>query len=61
MEEYIEGICALAVPLSINRGSSPAAIWAVGLRIQVKDEIIPQYSEYLKKIATEIELRFSTE
>jgi len=61
MEEYIEGIRALAVPLSINRGNSPAAIWAVGLRIQVKDEVIPQYSEYLKKIATEIEIRLSTE
>jgi DNA-binding IclR family transcriptional regulator len=61
MEEYIEGIRALAVPLNINRGNSPAAIWAVGLRIQVKDEVIPQYSEYLKKIATEIEIRFSTE
>jgi IclR family KDG regulon transcriptional repressor len=61
MEEYIEGIRALAVPLNINRGNSPAAIWAVGLRIQVKDKVIPQYSEYLKKIATEIEIRFSTE
>jgi len=60
-EEYIEGIRALAVPLKINRGNSPAAIWAVGLRIQVKDEVIPQYSEYLKKIATEIEIRLSTE
>jgi len=61
MEEYIEGIRALAVPLNINRGNSPAAIWAVGLKIQVKDEIIPQYSEYLKKIAAEIKIRFSTE
>jgi IclR family KDG regulon transcriptional repressor len=60
MEEYIEGIRALAVPLNINIGNSPAAIWAVGLRIQVKDEVIPQYSEYLKKIAAEIEIRFST-
>jgi IclR family KDG regulon transcriptional repressor len=59
MEEYIEGIRALAVPLNIKRGNSPAAIWAVGLRMQVKDEAIPQYSEYLKKIATEIEIRFS--
>ena len=60
MEEYIEGIRALAVPLNISIGNSPAAIWAVGLRIQVKDEVITQYSEYLKKIATEIEIRFST-
>ena len=60
MEEYIEGIRALAIPLNINRGNSPAAIWAVGLKMQVKDEAIPQYSEYLKKIATEIEIRLST-
>lgn len=61
MEEYIEGIRALAVPLNISRENSPAAIWAVGLRMQVKDEVIPQYSEFLKKIATEIEIRLSTE
>ena len=60
-EEYIEGICAFAVPLNINRTDSQAAIWAVGLRMQVKDEVIPQYSEFLKKIATEIEIRLSTE
>lgn len=59
MEEYIEGIRALAVPLNINRGGSPAAIWAAGLKMQVKDEVIPRYSEYLKKVATEIEIRFS--
>ena len=60
-EEYIDGICAFAVPLNINRTDSQAAIWAVGLRMQVKDEVIPQYSEYLKKITTEIEIRLSTE
>ena len=60
-EEYIEGICAFAVPLNIHRTDSQATIWAVGLRMQVKDEVIPQYSEFLKKIATEIEIRLSTE
>jgi DNA-binding IclR family transcriptional regulator len=60
-EEYIEGICAFAVPLNINRTDSQTAIWAVGLRMQVKNMVIPQYSEFLKKIATDIEMRLSTE
>ncbi len=58
-EEYIEGIRGLAVPLNINRGDCPAAIWAVGLKLQVKDRDIPVYSELLRKIAKEIEIRFS--
>lgn len=61
MEEYIEGIRAFAVPLKIHRGDSPLAIWAVGLKRQITDETIPRYSEFLKKIAKEIENRFSLE
>ena len=45
----------------LRMGNRDASIWAVGLRMQVKDEVIPQYSEFLKKIATEIEIRLSTE
>ena len=58
-EEYIEGIRALAVPLKINRGSSPFAIWAVGLKGQIADEVIDSYSELLKKFAGEIEIRLA--
>ncbi len=58
-EEYIEGICAFAVSLNINRPDFQAAIWAVGLKRQVTDEVIPRYSEFLKEIAKKIEIRFS--
>lgn len=61
MEEYIEGIRGFAVPLKIHRANTQIAIWAVGLKRQITDEIIPRYAEYLKKIAAEIEIRFSIE
>jgi IclR family KDG regulon transcriptional repressor len=59
MEEYIEGIRGFAVPLNINRANTQVAIWAVGLRRQISDEDIPRYSEYLKEIVREIEIRFT--
>ncbi|QTA93496.1 IclR family transcriptional regulator [Desulfonema magnum] len=58
-EEYREGIRALAVPLNVNRENLQVAIWAVGLKGLLEDRFIPQYSELLKKIAKEIEIRFS--
>jgi IclR family KDG regulon transcriptional repressor len=58
-EEYIEGICAFAVPLNINRTDSQAAIWAVGLKRQVSDGVTRRYSEFLKEIAKKIEIRLS--
>jgi IclR family KDG regulon transcriptional repressor len=61
MEEYIEGIRGLAVPLRVLGADTQAAIWAVGLKRQITDDIIPQYARYLKKIAAEIEIRFSPE
>lgn len=60
-EEYIEGIRALAVPLNINRGTSQFAIWAVGLKSQIADEVIVRYSELLKKYAGEIEIRLASD
>ncbi|UCE54579.1 MAG: IclR family transcriptional regulator [Desulfobacterales bacterium] len=60
MEEYIEGIRGFAVPLNINRANTQAAIWAVGLKRQITDETIPRYSAYLKKIAKDIEIRFTS-
>lgn len=59
MEEYIEGIRAFALPLNINRAGTQVALWVVGLKRQISEETIPRYSTYLKKIAKEIELRFS--
>ncbi len=58
-EEYIEGIRALAVPLKVNRGSSQFAIWAVGLKRQVADEVIATYSGLLKTYAKEIKIRLA--
>lgn len=61
MEEYIEGIRGLAVPLKIQRANTQVAIWAVGLKRQITDDIIPRYSNYLKNIAAQIEIRFSSD
>ena len=58
-EEYIEGIRALAVSLNINRSSSQFAIWAVGLKRQIADEVINTYSGLLRKTAREIEIRLA--
>ena len=60
-EEYIEGIRALAVPLKIDNGNPQFAIWAVGLKGQVKNDVIGTYAELLKKSAKEIEIRLSSE
>ena len=57
--EYIEGVSAFAVPLNIESMDTPAAVWAVGLKQQIKDRDIPVYSEFLKEIAKKIEARFS--
>ncbi|MDF1590813.1 MAG: IclR family transcriptional regulator [Desulfobacterales bacterium] len=58
-EEYIEGICALAVPVSLKIGNNPVAIWAVGLKRQMEDKDIPVYAALLEEIARKIETRFS--
>ena len=58
-EEYIEGIVAFAVPLKAYQQDLQAAIWAVGLKQQVSPENVPEINELLKKIAVEINLRFS--
>lgn len=58
-EEYIEGVVAFAAPLKAYRQDLQAAIWAVGLKQQVNPENVPKINEFLKKIATEINLRFS--
>ena len=58
MEEYLEGIRALAVPLNFNGKDIIAAIWAVGLRDQIKDDQIGSYASYLKRIAEKLETQF---
>jgi IclR family KDG regulon transcriptional repressor len=60
-EEYIEGIRALAVPLKIENGNPQFAIWAVGLKGQIKNDVIGVYADLLKKFAKEIEIKLSNE
>jgi DNA-binding IclR family transcriptional regulator len=58
-EEYIEGVRALAVPLHLHRVNLQAAIWVVGLKSQIKNEVLPSYKSMLQEIASVIEMRFS--
>lgn len=58
-EEYIEGIRALAVPLNVGRPDLQAAIWVVGLKSQMADGKITEYTDLLKKIGARIEAQFS--
>ena len=57
-EEYLEGVRALAVPLKLKRNGLQTAIWAVGLKNQIKDDVISVYSQLLKDIAEKIESKF---
>ncbi|OGP56835.1 MAG: hypothetical protein A2V65_02585 [Deltaproteobacteria bacterium RBG_13_49_15] len=57
-EEYIEGIYAFAVPFRTGRQNLQTALWAVGLKRQVPKEMVQQFSELLKKMASGIEARF---
>lgn len=57
-EEYIDGIVAFSVPLKTHRPDLQAAIWAVGLKQQIRPETIPAISEVLKKTADDINHRF---
>ena len=59
-EEYIEGICALAVPLKLKMGNNPVAIWAVGLKRQFKDPDISAHAALLKEVAMKLDTRFSS-
>lgn len=58
MEEYIEGMVALAVPIKTYGRNHEAAVWTVGLTRQVPKASIPELSEFLKGIAKEINYHF---
>lgn len=60
LEEYIEGIIAVAVPIDTHREGLQAAIWAVGLKRPERDVEIPNLTEHLKKIAIELDVRFAS-
>jgi DNA-binding IclR family transcriptional regulator len=57
-EEYIDGIVAFAVPLKTYRSDLQAAVWAVGLKQQVRPESRSAITDILKKSANEINQRF---
>lgn len=57
-EEYIDGIVAFSVPLKTHRPDLQAAIWAVGLKQQIRPQTIPAISAVLKKTADDINQRF---
>ncbi len=59
MEEYIEGLIAVAVPIKTNRDTLQAAIWAVGLKQEFKHNALKGITSFLLRIADEINSRFS--
>jgi len=59
MEEYADGVRALAVPLRVSK-SIPTAIWAVGLKWRLPEERIDSCVQLLKQIASNIEQKMAT-
>jgi len=58
-EEYIEGLMAVAVPLQTYRENMQAAIWAVGLKQEFREDGMMRTAKFLSNIAEEINTRFS--
>jgi IclR family KDG regulon transcriptional repressor len=59
LEEYLEGIIAVAAPLNAPGKDLQAAIWAVGMRKQVSEKELSRFSDLLKESANQINVRFS--
>jgi len=59
MEEYIEGIRALSIPIRTQIVKSPLAIWAVGLKAQIPEERILELKAYLIQVKERIEERLN--
>jgi IclR family KDG regulon transcriptional repressor len=57
-EEYIDGVVGFAAPLGTNRSDLQAAIWVVGFKQQVRRGSKSKISNFLKKIAVDINHRF---
>ncbi|MBW2044435.1 MAG: hypothetical protein JRI96_06045 [Deltaproteobacteria bacterium] len=54
----MEGIRALAVPLFLGRDDLQAAIWVVGLKSQIKDEMVEPYKAIIQNAAKKVEDHF---
>ncbi len=59
MEEYIEGLVAVAVPIKTNRDELQATIWAVGLKQEFKNRALKKITDFLINTADEINSRFT--
>ena len=58
-EEYIEGLIAVAAPLQTYREDLRAAIWAVGLKQEFREDVMMRITKFLSNIVKEINSRFS--
>jgi IclR family KDG regulon transcriptional repressor len=58
-EEYIEGLMAVAVPLHTYREDLQAAIWAVGLKQEFREDTLGRITKFLLNMVEEINYRFS--
>jgi DNA-binding IclR family transcriptional regulator len=58
LEEYIEGLVAIAIPIRTYSENIQAAIWAVGLKRQLSEEKLLPIKHYLSGIEKEMNQRF---
>jgi DNA-binding IclR family transcriptional regulator len=58
-EEYIEGLMALAVPLQTCRSDLQAAIWAVGLKQDFREDGMKRMADFMLNVSRQINQRFS--
>jgi IclR family KDG regulon transcriptional repressor len=59
MEEYIEGLVAVGIPVRTYSENIQAAIWTVGLKRQLTEEKLGSIKQYLSGIEKEINQRFN--
>ena len=57
-EEYIEGLIAIAIPVQTYGNTIQAAIWVVGLKRQMPENLMLQHAQYLKNIGEKINIRY---
>jgi IclR family KDG regulon transcriptional repressor len=58
LEEYIEGLVAVGIPVRRYSGKIQAAIWAVGLKRQLTEEKLGPIKQYFSRIGKEMSQRF---
>ena len=58
LEEYIEGLVAVGIPVRTHSENIQAAIWAVGLKRQLTEEKLGPIKQYLSGIEKKMNQRF---